>query len=463
LSERSFDAFALPAGVAEAGEHLRGYDEPGLHVRCVDATPEWVAQVADALETSRESLRARRASGIAAVLGSVGARFADPGDPVRAESLALLPPTSGLSEEMAMAVLDGMAADWTAERLLGLLRAELGGESVLDGFAAPTDGGSPRMAVGPKLCVQIVAGSVPGVGVSALIRSLLLKGPTLLKPGRGDVALPVLFARALRDVDPVLADAVAVVYWPGGGTAVEAAALVRADVVTAYGSDETVQSLRARTPVTARFVGYHHRTSVGVIGREALSGEHIEATAADVAVATAMFDRRGCVSPQVVFVEGDADAFSSALAAALDSAEARWPSGPLESGEASALQQVRGTAELLAASGGGSVLHGGSAPWTVLVEPDGSSVQSCVGRTVSLRTIDDLSDVSRELEPLGPHLQTVGFAGLGERTEEVARALGDLGASRIVPFRAVAFPPPWWHHDGRGPLLELVRWVDLER
>jgi len=299
--------------------------------------------------------------------------------------------------------------------------------------------------------------------VSALIRSLLLKGPTLLKPGRGDVVLPVLFARALREVDAGLADALAVIYWPGGEATLEDAALARADVVTAYGADDTVDALRRRTPVTARFVGYHHRVSVGVVGREAVSGERLEATAVDVAEAVAMFDRRGCVSPQLVFVEGAADAFAPALAAALDRVERRWPSGALEPPEAAALQQVRGTAELIAASGEGIVLHGGAAPWTVLVEPPGRPFRSCAGRTVSLRAIGDLGDLAGELKPLGRHLQTVGIAGLGGRAQEIARMLGDLGASRVVPFRAVPFPPPWWHHDGRGPLLELVRWVDLER
>jgi len=32
---------------------------------------------------------------------------------------------------------------------------------------------------------------------------------------------------------------------------------------------------------------------------------------------------------------------------------------------------------------------------------------------------------------------------------------------RIAPLDEVAFPPPWWHHDGRGPLDVLVERVDL--
>src|SRR5690606_28867580 len=130
----------------------------------------------------------------------------------------LLPATSGLSAPMAEVVLDGMAADWTPDRLARLTVEELGED--VAGASAPHGGSVAGLAsaagaasaaaaaaadfrtslpVGPRLCVQLVAGSVPGVGVTALLRSLLVSAPTLLKPGLGDVVLPVLFGRALRE------------------------------------------------------------------------------------------------------------------------------------------------------------------------------------------------------------------------------------------------------------------------
>jgi hypothetical protein len=315
--------------------------------------------------------------------------------------------------------------------------------------------------------VQIVAGGVPGVGVTALLRSLVVKGPTLLKPGRGDVLLPTLYARSLAAVDPTLADALAVVYWPGGSTEHEDAALARADVVTVYGSDETVRRVRARSPATARLVEYHHRVSVGIVGREALAPALIEATASDVATAVSMYDQRGCVSPQVVFVEqggsGSPADFAEAIARALADAETRLPAGRLDTAQASALQQARASAELLAASRHGFVRHGHASPWTVVLESTPQPPMPTAGRFVRVRPVADARELPDLLAPLGAHLQTVGVAGLGDRVEGVARALGEIGASRVAPFGAVAYPPAWWHHDGRGPLLDLVRWVDLER
>ena len=426
--------------------------------------PEEVAYVAGALRASRAQLARRSAADIIAALGAAGARFLDPADPLRAEALERLPEASGLSAAMCVAVLDGMAADWTEERLTELVTAEMGVVAALDGFVRA--GSRTAMAVGPSLSVQIVAGGVPGVGVMALLRSLVVKGPTLLKPGRGDVVLPLLFARALAGIDPALADALAVVYWPGGSREHEDAALAHADVVTVYGSDETVREIRARTPITARLVPYHHRVSVGVVGREALAPSRVERTAAQVAEAVALFDQRGCVSPQVIYVEeGGACAppeFTERLASALADLEARLPGGPLEVRQASRLQQARGTAELLAATNGGRVRHGHGASWTVVLEAVALPLGPTGGRFVRVRSFADAAELPGMLAPLGPHLQTVGVAGMEDRLEKVAGALGEIGASRVAPFASVAFPPAWWHHDGRGPLLDLVRWVDLE-
>jgi hypothetical protein len=44
----------------------------------------------------------------------------------------------------------------------------------------------------------------------------------------------------------------------------------------------------------------------------------------------------------------------------------------------------------------------------------------------------------------------------------VAEALARVGVTRVTAFSEVPFPPPWWHHDGVGPLGALVRWVDLD-
>ncbi len=461
----AFDAWALPPGFDPPKAPPASVDAGGVRIRYPDAKAPWVRRLAETLHDAGERLRGWSALEIADRLGIVGARLLDPDDPLRAEALRFLPATSGMSPPMATAVLDGMAADWTAHELRALLHRELADPGLLDRFVR--DGPRRVRAFGPALAVQVLAGSVPGVGATALLRSLLVKSPVLIKTGRGDVVLPVLAARALREAAPELAAACALVYWPGGRSDLEDAALQTADFVAVYGSDETVRALRARTPVGARFAAYHHRVSLAVVGREALTADAARRAALDLAGAVAFFDQRGCVSPHVVYVEEggavDARTFAARLAGALARLEETLPGGVAEPLEAARLQQLRGAAEMRSAAGPDVELHhGGTDLWTVIFERDTAFEASCLNRMIRVKPVGDVLEVATLVRPFATHLQTVGVAGVGDRLGDLAEALGRAGAVRVTPLDAVPFPPPWWHHDGRGPLAVMLRFVDLE-
>ena len=180
----------------------------------------------------------------------------------------------------------------------------------------------------------------------------------------------------------------------------------------------------------------------------------------------ALFDQRGCVSPHVFYVlgsMGEADALGDALAAELRGLERELPAGRLDAAEAAALQQLRGTAELRAAGGQARLLSGGSAAWTVVVEPDADFEPSCLGRTVRVKPAASSSVVLGAVQPFRSYLQTVGVTGLEpEALAALAEGLARLGVVRVAPLARAPWPPAWWHHDGMGPLRALVRWTDLE-
>jgi len=458
-----FDGWAVPPGSLT---DLALIEEGGVRYPVLDAGA--ARALLAGLRSAREDALLRdSAHERARLLGRVGARFLDPADPLRQEAEERLPATADLSPEMARAVIEGMARDWTGERLTGLLASELPQPEALDRFV-PRPGGGRTRAFAPALSFHVGAGTVPGVSATSMLRGLLLGSATLVKPGVGDVVLPVLLARALAEEAPRLASALAVLYWSGGsGERAESVALETSDLVVAYGGDATVRSLRERLPVTTPLVAYHHRLSVALVGRSALSQERLPAAAAALARAVALFDQRGCVSPHAVLVEQGGEAGALELAEALASELERLhrelpPTHPAPS-QASAIHQLRRTSELRRAAGENIELHAGpGASWTVVLESSANLEPSCLGRTVRVHSVADALDAPDLLKSVGRHLQTVGVAGLGERVEEVAAALGKVGAVRICPLGEVPFPPPWWHHDGRGPLSVLLRWVDLE-
>ncbi len=412
-----------------------------------------------------------------ALLGRIGLRFLDTADPLRRAALDRLPGGSGISSEMAGRVLDGMAADWTPERLGALVAAEFRNPAVLEGFApAPERGPSSTRALGEPLLVQVVSGSVPGVSATALLRGLLVRSATLVKPGRGDVVLPLLWMEGLRDEAPELAEAAGVHYWPGGSSEaaeVEGAWIGEADRLVVYGGDEVVARLRERVRPGVAVVAYPHRVSVGLVagsrvepGAEERAGVRDETLEA-AAMAISLFDGRGCVTPQVLFVEGSQETvelWARDLGEALDRVSGELPVGRLSASEASRILHLRTLAELEgAATGEDRVVTGAEGAWTILLSRASEPLDgTCPGRVVRVVAVPDLAEVARRLQRLAPHLQSAALEVEEGRRHALSEALARAGITRLTTLSRMAWPPAWWHHDGEGPLRPLVRWVDRE-
>ena len=460
----TFDAFHLPVHVEVS--RFRTTEAGRLVYRYPDPTRDLLEALVERLRRAREDLVARPVAELVEVVDAAASRLADSGAPLRAEALRLLPLATGYSAEMAALVLDRMVADWRAEPLRRLLHAELNDPRVLDGFTSVGEGRAAR-AYGPLLSFHVFAGNVPGVAVTSLIRSLLVKSPAAGKTAEGEPVLPVLFARALRDVDPAIADALAVTYWPGGSEAAERQLARAADLTVLYGGAEAVAALRELTPPDRRLVVHGPRLSVAMIGAPALAPSSMRATAARLARAVAMFDQHGCVSPQAVWVEdpeGDAAArFAEALAGQMDRLEDELPRGAVSPAEASAIQQARGAAELRGYAGDTvRVYAGGGTLWTVVYDADPTFRPSCLNRFVRIHPVTSLDDAVPLLAPVASHLQSVALEVPAARVHPLAHRLAELGASRITTLERLPWPPAEWHHDGSAPLRELLRWVDLE-
>ena len=376
-----------------------------------------------------------------------------------------------LSPPMTRVVLDGMAASWNIGALDRLVRTEFPDPRALDRFVAetgPPAGESPDAtakrqvrAAAPPVTLHFGAGSVPGVSVTSMIRALLVKSAVLAKPGAGDIALTVRFARLLHGADPRLAGAVAVQYWPGGAPRWESwerRLLTGADQVVVQGSDATIEAIRARAPASTRLIEHPHRVGVAIVDPEGTPG-----ATASTARAAALFDQRGCVSTHLVLLLAGRDRaaqWCGELAASLAATATALPAGPSSPGELSARRQFEGRVAMKAAASPAMRLWtSDGAGWSVLLGPS-EAFEPGGGRTVWVVPVADPEGALAVLSYLSPVLQTVGLAGLDGHAG-FAEALCSLGATRIVPLDRVPFPDADWFHDGSRPLRELVRWGEL--
>ena len=437
-------------------------------IRAGDATvryprpdPASARTLASALRKAQRRLADRPALEIARTLGRAARRLRqelDEGGPSGA-TWREVAANARLSAPMIREVVTEMSRSWSGVALARLVRAEFPDPNVLDGFA--TDGGRRVRASGHPFVVHVGAGSVPGLTIGSICRSLVVKSAVLAKPGAGDVALTVRFARILADADPALAAAVAVQYWPGGVAAHdrwERAVLRIADQVVVHGSDAVVEAIRARAPAATLLTEHPNRLGVAVVDPAADPD-----AAKQAARAVALFDQRGCVSAHLFLLLADrpqAAAWCNALGGHLAALDASLPPGPPDMGAQSAVRQLHGRlAVKKAASADVEFWAAPDMGWTVVLagvehfEPVGS-------RTAWVVPASSRDACTQMLAGLSPVLQTVGLAGVAPDAE-FAEALFGLGAGRIVPLDQMPFPDADWLHDGGRPLGDLVRWCEL--
>jgi hypothetical protein len=292
-----------------------------------------------------------------------------------------------------------------------------------------------------------------------------------------------LFARTLAEVDAELGGAMAVLHWPGGNEAFEEAAFEEADAVVAFGDNVTVGALARRVAwrvVAGRliFVPRGHRTAVALVGAGARADpERARRAAHALACDFALEDQEGCLSPHGAYVEtggpgasgstgagaGAAvslETFAELVAGALAERERAWPRRPLSAGEAGAVQQARGAAEL---RGARVLAPEGSTRWTVVVDPRPQFEPTPLERFAWLKPVPDLEDALAALAPARGLLAAVGVTGFDTRAAECVERIAEaLVPGRVCAVGEMQRPPAGWSHDGASDLGALLRWVEVE-
>lgn len=334
-----------------------------------------------------------------------------------------------------------------AQDLLDLVRLELGGEGILDGFQSYA--GHLAKAVAPAAILHVLSGNTPHAGLQSLIRGLLLGSHNFCKiPAAGlpeiekfRAALPRALA-ACVDIAETLAPA-----W-----------LQDADALVVFGGDETIDHFRRRARPDQRFVAHGHRISIGVV-----FDDPDFASVAHAARDASLFDQQGCLSPHCFYVAGSAaEQYAAMLAGEMEKFQAHTPRGAVSLSEAAAMDELRGTHAFREANGE-RVRVWASAntnAWTVVFDADPRFAASCLNRVIFVRPLpEDAREFTAALIPAGAHLSTVA---IWPSSRANAGRVLPLGASRICEIGRMQSPPWTWHQDGGQTLASLVRWIDWE-
>lgn len=431
-----------------------------------------------------QTLSAYSVERIVDVIGKAVELWTDPDYEERLLAESLIPAITGYDATMTRIELKRYMRMFRRRELLRFLDDELSSPRMLDEYRPNKSGGYTRL-YGPDLTFHVFSSNVPGIPVWSMTMSLLTKSAIIGKSSFDEPLMPVLFAHSLAQIDPDLADALAVVPWRGGTVELEDMAIGKANAVIAYGSSHTTEAIRPRVGTGKPFLSYGARIGFSLIGREALRADTHVQTVHRMAVDVATYDQQSCLAPQTIFVERGG-AISPAqtaelLARELDSQQRKYPRSTPSDTESLAIRRARSQTEMQALfmtsmTPDSAAQADSQAPfvieslqgtdWTVLCYPNTSSLPSLatpLNRTINIVAVDQLEHALPTLKPYREWLQTCAIATSSSRLFALAQQVGEYGIDRICPVGEMNRAKSGWHHDGGFNILDLVRAVDIER
>lgn len=442
-------------------------DQPvTVEVPCLSAE-QWSALAARVRRAARTQLKSRPVSVLIDAIDRAVQRWLNPQDPMRQLADHWLPRITGLDPEMVRQGLNATFKTYRAPQLHRFVVEDFDNPKILDEFQPRPKGGWAR-AMGPDLLVHVWAGNVPGLPLWSLVCGLLVKAGALGKVASAEPLMAGWFARTLAEVEPALADALAVVWWPGGDPPQEQQVFGLADHVLAYGGDASLADLRSRVPVGTPLSLHGHKLSLGMVSAQALGVRQAQITARQAALDVVRYEQQGCYSPQAFYVEqGGAVSpreWSDLLAQELAALQHKYPPPALTLAEAMTLSNWTQSRTWLASSSPRVVLGREGDAWRVVHAEEPTLLSaSALHRSVEVMAVQHLRDVIPWVEPQRAWLQTVGLAVAPEELLPLAALLGEAGVTRVCALGAMSAPEAGWHHDGRFSLLDLVRMVEVEQ
>lgn len=325
----------------------------------------------------------------------VARRIADPEDPLGREARARLIGTTRLSAEgVELALSRHLEVHPSEEELASLVAS----------------------CAAAERCFVVLSANVCTAALRALAIAWAMAPEVRVRASRRD---PTLAELLVREVACPALSMVTSVEEAGAG-----------DELHVYGSDAAIDHYRALAAPGVRVVGHGTGLGLAVVGPGADLVEAAGLLVDDVVA----FDQRGCLSPRVVLVEGDAQrslAFAHRAGDALTSRGAAVPRGALDEETRHELAMYRATVEAIgeAIVGADHLVGVDTAPRALVVPPAARAVH-----VVSA----DVASAGALLAPVIPFVTTVGLAGGGEVGDELRRSIAH---ARHVALGEMQRPP----------------------
>jgi phenylacetate-coenzyme A ligase PaaK-like adenylate-forming protein/uncharacterized protein YrzB (UPF0473 family) len=281
--------------------------------------------------------------------------------------------------------------------------------------------------------VHVTPNNSPLLSVLGVIEGLLSGNVNVLKLARKDGQFATLFFEKLIQLDSTqtIKNYVYVAKISSKDKEDLKALLSLADVISAWGGEESVQSIKEIAPRGARIVEWGHKISFSFVTEKASRDENLFEK---IAYEICLNEQMACSSPQCLFIENaeftDLQIFARDLGKALDKVSPtikRVMPGIQETAELTVTkEQVR----LKSVFGQSDLIESKNGDWRLYIENTPALMSSPLFRTIWIKPMPRSKMISH-LRPLKQYLQTAGIAADRLEVEALTRDLFMAGVQRV--------------------------------
>ena len=252
-----------------------------------------------------------------------GEKIRDPKNEFMAECIDRMCSTHVLPREVVGAQAMHAAAYLDRRRLMAEVEQNFSDPRVLDAWVPKADFTGRKSfvrAFAPRL-IHVLPGNSPGVAVKSIAQGAMVKAINLFKMSSSDPFTMVAILRIMAEIDPghPIVRSMSAAYWRGGDDAVERV-LYRPqffDKIVAWGGGDAINNVAKYIGPGFQLVSFDPKTSISMVGREALADDVILDLVADLTSMDVMtLNQEACVASRYQFVEGtqaEVDRFCAAL------------------------------------------------------------------------------------------------------------------------------------------------------
>lgn len=378
------------------------------------------------------------------ILVKIGQQWLNPNYSYRQEAEKYLLSITGYSKEMIREALDITFREFTEEKLTKVIESKP----------------SSQRPVG--LVTHVLAGNIFTSGLYGIVYGLLAQTPQLIKTSSKEPLFTFLFAESLKEISPVLSNNLFVCTWKGGDSAIEEIIKGQSKLVIAYGNDETIQRISSKVHSPTRFLGFGHKISFGIIGKECLTKDNIDGLAEKAAYDVAMYDQQGCLSPHFFYIEMGGNItpneFAKIVAEKMKNINQRLPRGKISLHESSAIVQQRGVYEFRKIRFPNISVYSStlSTDWTVVYTNESKLNISCLNRFIFIKPFANMESLMQSVQPIQGKIQCIGLGVCKDKKNIFKNALDNLHVHRYCDVGNMQKPSIDEWHKGKPNYVDFL-------